>query len=70
MTEIRACTPEDAIAVSALLGELSYAVSAPQAAERIRRLSETDADPIFLAVSEGANRRPRRLSPLYNAAIQ
>jgi ribosomal protein S18 acetylase RimI-like enzyme len=53
MTEIRACTPDDAIAVSALLGELGYPLSPQQAAENIRQLGETRSDPIFLAVSEG-----------------
>jgi ribosomal protein S18 acetylase RimI-like enzyme len=53
MTEIRACTPDDAIAVSALLGELGYPVSPQQAAENIRQLDETGSDPILLAVSEG-----------------
>jgi GNAT superfamily N-acetyltransferase len=53
MSEIRVCIPEDAIAVSALLGELGYTVSPRQAAEHIRQLGETGGDPIFLAVSEG-----------------
>jgi len=53
MTEIRACTPDDAIAVSTLLRELGYPVSPEQAAENIRQLGETRSDPIFLAVSEG-----------------
>jgi len=53
MTEIRVCTQEDAIAVSALLGELGYAVSAQQASEHIRQLGETGSDPIVVAVAEG-----------------
>ena len=53
MIKIRACAPEDAIAVSALLGELGYSVSPEYAAENIRQLGETGSDPIFLAVSEG-----------------
>jgi GNAT superfamily N-acetyltransferase len=53
MTEIRVCTLEDAIAVSALLAELGYAVSAQQASEHIRQLGETGSDPIVLAVAEG-----------------
>jgi GNAT superfamily N-acetyltransferase len=53
MTQIRATTPEDANAVSALLGELGYAISPQQAAESIRQLSETESDRIFLAVSKG-----------------
>jgi GNAT superfamily N-acetyltransferase len=53
MTEIRACTPEDADVVSALLRELGYWVSPRQTAENIRQLDETGSDPIFLAVSEG-----------------
>jgi ribosomal protein S18 acetylase RimI-like enzyme len=52
MTEIRACTPEDAIAVCALLGGLGYSVPAERAAENIGQLGETGSDPIFLAVSE------------------
>src|SRR5215831_15391895 len=53
MTEIRACSPEDAIAVGALLKQLGYVVTAQQAAKRIRQLGETGSDPIFLAVSDG-----------------
>ena len=53
MTKIRACMPEDAAAVSALLGELGYSVSPQQAAERIPQLDKTGSDPIFLAISEG-----------------
>ena len=53
MIRIRACTPEDATAVSALVGELGYEVSARQAAEHIRQHTLTSADPIFLAVADG-----------------
>jgi GNAT superfamily N-acetyltransferase len=53
MIEIRVCTPEDAAAVSALSGELGYAVSAQQASEHIRQLGETGSDPILVAVAEG-----------------
>ena len=53
MIEIRACTPEDAEAVSALLGQLGYRVEPRSAADRIRQLRETEADPIFLAVADG-----------------
>ena len=53
MIRIRACTPKDAMTVSALLGELGYEVSARQAAEHIRQLTLTGADPIFLAVADG-----------------
>jgi GNAT superfamily N-acetyltransferase len=51
MIEIRACTPEDADVVSALLAELGYCVSPRQTSENIRQLGETGSDPIFLAVS-------------------
>jgi GNAT superfamily N-acetyltransferase len=53
MIEIRECTSDDAIAVSALLRELGYSVSPQQAAENIRQLDETGSDPILLAVWEG-----------------
>ena len=53
MIQIRACTPKDATAVSALLGELGYEVSARQAAEHIRQLTLSGADPILLAVADG-----------------
>jgi GNAT superfamily N-acetyltransferase len=52
MTKIRACTPDDATAVAALLGELGYVLSATQAAEHLRHLCSTGSDPIFLAVSD------------------
>jgi GNAT superfamily N-acetyltransferase len=51
--EIRACTPHDAVAVSTLLGELGYTVSAKQATEQIAELSQTGTDPIFLAIADG-----------------
>lgn len=53
MIEIRACTPEDAEAVSALLQQLGYRVVSGSLAERIRQLGETGADPILLAVADG-----------------
>jgi GNAT superfamily N-acetyltransferase len=53
MIEIRACTPDDAVAVSALLGELGYTVSIRQATEHVRELGKTGADPIFLAAADG-----------------
>jgi GNAT superfamily N-acetyltransferase len=52
MIEIRTCTPADAIPVSSLLDELGYKVSASQAAGHIRQLTQTGADPIFLAVAD------------------
>jgi len=51
--EVRPCTPEDAAAVSTLLGELGYEVSSEAAAERVRRLNETGADPTFIAGEGG-----------------
>jgi predicted N-acetyltransferase YhbS len=51
--EVRPCTPEDAAAVSALLGELGYEVTLEAAAERVRRLNETGADPTFIAGEGG-----------------
>jgi hypothetical protein len=53
MIEIRACTPDDAAAVSTLLAELGYTVSIRQATEQVRELSKTGSDPIFLAVADG-----------------
>jgi GNAT superfamily N-acetyltransferase len=53
MIQIRACTPEDATAVSALLNQLGYKVSVSQAAEHIRQLAQTGSDPIFLEVADG-----------------
>jgi GNAT superfamily N-acetyltransferase len=53
MIQIRACAPEDAAAVSALLEELGYKVSASQAAERVHQLCGNGSDPIFLAVADG-----------------
>jgi GNAT superfamily N-acetyltransferase len=52
MIEIRACTPDDAPAVSTLLSELGYTVATRQATENIQELSKTGADPIFVAVAE------------------
>ena len=53
MIEVRPCTTEDAVAVSALLGELGYEVSPEAAAERMRRLNETASDPTFIAGEDG-----------------
>jgi GNAT superfamily N-acetyltransferase len=53
MIEVRPCTPEDARAVSALLGELGYEVSSEAAAERVRQLNETGSDPTFIAGENG-----------------
>ena len=53
MIEIRPCTPDDAIAISTLLGELGYTVSIEQATEQIAELSRTGSDPIVLAVVNG-----------------
>jgi len=52
MIEVRTCTPEDAAAVSALLGELGYQVSSQAAAERVWRLNETGSDPTFIAAED------------------
>jgi len=51
--EVRSCTPEDASAVSALLGELGYEVTPEAAAERVRQLMETMLDATFIAVDDG-----------------
>jgi predicted N-acetyltransferase YhbS len=53
MIEIRACTPDDAAAVSTLLSELGYTVPIRQASENIRALSKTGSDSIFVAVGDG-----------------
>jgi GNAT superfamily N-acetyltransferase len=60
--EIHTCKPEDAVAVSVLLGELGYEVSAQAAVERMRRLNDTGLDPMFLAVDDG---RPLGLIALH-----
>ena len=52
MIEIRACTPDEAAAVSTLLSELGYTVPIRQATENIQELSKTGADPIIVAVAE------------------
>ena len=52
MIAIRTCTPEDAAAVSVLLGELGYTISLPQATENLRELCKTGSDPIFLAAAD------------------
>jgi GNAT superfamily N-acetyltransferase len=53
MIEVRACTPDDAATVSALLSELGYTVPIRQATESIQELSKTGADPIFVAIADG-----------------
>ena len=53
MIQVRPCAPEDAAAVSALLGELGYEVTPEAAAERLRRLNETGWDPTFIANEDG-----------------
>jgi GNAT superfamily N-acetyltransferase len=60
--EVRPCTPEDAAAVSALLGELGYEVTLEAAAERVRRLMDTGLDATFIAVDES---RPLGLIALH-----
>jgi GNAT superfamily N-acetyltransferase len=60
--EVRLCTPENAAAVSALLGELGYEVSSQAAAERVQRLNETRSDPTFIAGEDG---RPLGLIALH-----
>lgn len=62
MIEVRPCTPEDAPAVSALLGELGYEISSEAAAERVQRLNETASDPTFMADEKG---RPLGLIALH-----
>lgn len=62
MIEIRPCTPADASLVRVLLGELGYEVSAAAAAERLRQLAVTGADPTFLACE---NNRPLGLIALH-----
>jgi len=62
MIEVRPCAPEDAAAVSALLGELGYEVSPQAAGERVRRLNETGSDPTFIAGEDG---RPLNLIALH-----
>ena len=63
MIEVQPCTPEDAVAVSALLGELGYEVSSRAAAERVQRLNETGSDPVFIAGEDG---RPLGLIALHH----
>jgi GNAT superfamily N-acetyltransferase len=53
MIEVRACMPEDAADVSALLRELGYQMSSEVAAEQLRRLNETGLDPTFIAGENG-----------------
>jgi ribosomal protein S18 acetylase RimI-like enzyme len=52
MIQIRPCTPDDAAAVSALLGELGYTISPSQAAENVRELCKTGSDSILLATAD------------------
>ena len=63
MIEVRLCKPEDAAAVSALLGELGYEVSPQAAAERVQRLNETGSDPTFITDDDG---RPLGLIALHH----
>jgi GNAT superfamily N-acetyltransferase len=51
--KVRRCSPNDAVAVSSLLGELGYEVSPQAAVERMRRLNSPEIDPMFLAVDNG-----------------
>ena len=53
MIEIRPCMPEDAAAVTALLGQLGYEASSQAAAERVRQLNATGSDPTFVAAENG-----------------
>lgn len=62
MIEVRPCTPEDAAAVSALLGELGYEASSQAAADRVRQLNATGSDPTFIAGEDG---RPLGLIALH-----
>ena len=52
MIDVRPCMPEDAAAVTALLGQLGYEVSLEAAAERLRRLMETGSDATFIGVDD------------------
>ena len=63
MIEVWLCKPEDAAAVSALLGELGYEVSSRAAAERVQRLDGTGLDPTFIAGEHG---RPSGLIALHH----
>lgn len=56
MIDIRAATPADAAAVTALLGQFGYDASPAAVAERIRHLHSTGADPVFLACDGAACR--------------
>ena len=53
MIEIRPATPQDAPAVSTLLGELGYDAAPGAAASRLRQLDATASDPTFLAHENG-----------------
>ena len=52
MIDVRPCMPEDAAAVTALLGQLGYEVSLEAAVERLRRLMETGSDATFIGVDD------------------
>lgn len=54
MIAIRPARAEDAAAVSELLRELGYEVSAASAGDRLARLTATGVDPVFVAVESGA----------------
>ena len=66
MIEVRPCSPADAAAVSALLTDLGYEVSAAAATERVQRLSATGADPTFLAYE---NSQPLGLIALHRCEM-
>jgi GNAT superfamily N-acetyltransferase len=51
---IRAALPEDAPAVSALLRELGYEVSADAAAARLRQLAASGSDAVYLYMADGS----------------
>jgi GNAT superfamily N-acetyltransferase len=51
---IRQAAPEDAAAVSALLGELGYEVSAEATAKRLRQLASSDSDAVYVYLATGS----------------
>jgi GNAT superfamily N-acetyltransferase len=64
--EIRPARPQDAPAVSALLGELGYEAAPEAIACRLQRLNGTDSDPVFLGLE---NDRPLALLALYRCHL-
>ena len=70
MIEIRACTPDDAAAVTTLLSDLGYTVPIRQATENIQELGKTGADPIFVAVRGRSGSWASRNTPVSNVAIR